>query len=449
MKYERITANRGVMVALGFGLFALLIAGGCGDDAGDGLRVGDAEARSDLEREAAPGVSEADAEQLAADNREFAASLYRAVRGEQGNLVMSPYSISLALAMTYAGARGVTEEEMAAVLRWQLAQDDLHPAFNALDTRLMSGVPEASPNGMAEDDEGETPRLNIANSIWGQRDFAFEGAFLETLARDYGAGLRLADFQRNPDEARRAINAWVSEQTEDRINDLIPPGAIDELTRLALVNAIYFKASWLEPFDPDQTKDGQFNLSDGADLTVPMMHTMVRTGYTEAYGVQAVSLPYLGFGTEFLLLVPESGDLGAFEESLDGAKIDAIVNGLSDHIVTLTMPKFKFESQVDLKRALESLGMASAFDPARAEFSGIADVSPENLYLTDAFHKALISVDEAGTEAAASTAILIGVTSAPPPAEVTADRPFLFMIRDVATDTILFIGRVADPSNSD
>jgi serpin B len=149
------------------------------------------------------------------------------------------------------------------------------------------------------------------------------------------------------------------------------------------------------------------------------------------------------------LLVPESGDLGAFEESLDGAKIAAIVNGLSDHIVTLTMPKFKFESQVDLKRALESLGMASAFDPARAEFSGIADVSPENLYLTDAFHKALISVDEAGTEAAASTAILIGVTSAPPPAEVTADRPFLFMIRDVATDTILFIGRVADPSNSD
>jgi serpin B len=420
----------------------------CGDDSPeDVLPGGAAEARSDVERELSPGVSEGQAAQLAADNREFAASLYRSVRNQDGNLVLSPYSISVALAMTYAGARGVTEEEMAQALRWTLSQDDLHPAFNSLDSALTAVDPEATPDPLSQNYEGDAPRLKIANSIWGQRDFPFEQAFLDTLARNYGAGLRLADFQRDAEEARLAINDWVSEQTEERIKDIVPPGAIDELTRLALVNAIYFKASWLEPFDEELTADGEFHLANGDDVTVPTMHMMTRTGYAEVDGVQAVQLPYFGYGTEFLLLVPEEGKLDAFEESLNGGQINTIVKSLTAHDVTLAMPKFKFESQVDLKEPLESLGMVSAFDPGQADLTGIANASPDNLYLSDALHKALISVDEAGTEAAASTVALARATSAFPSAVVTADRPFLFIIRETSTDTILFMGRVADPSS--
>lgn len=398
-----------------------LLTTSCGSDGATDIVPADvAEARSDLQRDESPDVSADDLAQLATDNRNFAADLYSTVREEEGNLIFSPYSISVAFAMTYAGARGMTEEEMAGVLRWALDQDELHPAFNGLDIELSSRGAEASPDPMFSGLDGDRLQLRIANSIWGQEDFEFVEQFLDTLAVNYGAGLRLVDFAGEPEPSRKAINDWVSDETEERIKDLIPAGAINELTRLVLANAIYFNASWLTKFDENLTADGPFRLLDGSAVTVPMMHSNgLRTNYAEVDG---------------------------FAESLTGERIDSILSQFSQFDVKLTMPKFEFESEVGLKEALKSLGMELAFDPGQADFTGIAP-PPSNLYISDAFHKAFISVDEEGTEAAASTAVIIGDTSAYPTADAVADRPFMFLIRDVPTNTILFMGRVVYPSS--
>jgi len=272
--------------------------------------------------------------------------------------------------------------------------------------------------------------------------------FLDTLAVNYGAGMRTVDFVNAAEAARQAINDWVSEETAGRIKDLIPPGAIDDLTRLVLTNAIYFKASWLEPFDPKDTADGAFHLLDGSEVTVPMMHkAALRTRYGETGGVQAVEIPYYPGNVSFLLMLPPQGEFEGFEASLDAEAIDEILSEMSDADVDLRMPRFEFESDVDLKDQLKALGMEKAFDFDQADFTGIAVKGVQNLYISDALHKALISVNEQGTEAAAATAVIVGDESAYPLAEVNADRPFVFLIRANATGTVLFMGRVVDPSS--
>jgi len=394
--------------------------------------------QSDKQRETSPDVNEADLANLVDGNSAFAFNLYQALREEDDNLFFSPYSISLALAMTYAGARGETAEQMADTLRYLLPEDRLHPAFNSLDIEL-------SQRGEgAKGKDGEGFRLNIVNAIWGQEGYKFLSEFLDVLAENYGAGLRPLDFASAPEESRITINNWVSDQTEGRIEDLIPQGLIDALTRLVLTNAIYFNAAWQNPFNEDITENGPFYLLDGAEVTVPMMRQTESFGYAEGDAYQAVELPYDGQELSMLVLLPRAGQFQAFEDSLDAQRVDSIAKELELRRVALTMPKFQFESDFSLRETLAAMGMPDAFSGS-ADFSGMT--GSRDLFIADVVHKAFVSVDEAGTEAAAATAVVMELTAVPEEAvEVTIDRPFIFLIRDIETGAILFLGRVANPS---
>jgi serpin B len=395
--------------------------------------------KSDKERITSPAVNQSEQALLVEGNSAFAFELYQALKGEEGNLFCSPYSISLALAMTYAGARNETAEQMADTLHFLLEQDSLHPAFNWLDAELASRG-----EGAAGNDGGEF-RLSIVNDIWGQKDYEFLPAFLDVLAENYGAGLKILDFITEPEKSRATINDWISKQTEGRITDLIPPGAIDTLTRLVLTNAIYFNAAWEYPFDTDMTAPGPFYLLDGEQVTAQMMKQTESYGYTEREGYQAVELPYDGDELSMVILLPASGNFEAFEQGLQAQKVSDILSNLQPSEVTLTMPKFEFDSDFSLKDTLTGMGMEDAFSPDDADFSGMT--GNRELFISDVVHKAFVSVDEAGTEAAAATAVIVGTTSAPvgPLVEVTVDRPFIFLIRDIQTGTILFVGRVLNP----
>jgi serpin B len=397
------------------------------------------EVKSDKERITSPAVNATDVALLVEGNSAFAFELYQALREKGDNLFYSPYSISLALAMTYAGARGETAEQMAATLQFLLEQKRLHPAFNLLDAEL------AKRGEGAAGKDGEGFRLNITNAIWGQKDYTFLSDFLDVLAENYGAGLRILDFITETERSRVTINDWISDQTEGRIKDLIPPGAIDALTRLVLTNAIYFNAAWEYPFDKDMTADGPFYLPNGGQVTVPMMKQTESFGYAEGEGYQAVELPYDGGELSMVVFLPEAGQFEAFEKGLQAEQVCDIISGLKPTEVTLTMPKFEFESEFSLKDTLAEMGMPVAFSPEDADFSGMTG-NPE-LFISDVVHKAFVAVDEAGTEAAAATAVIVGTTSAPgePPVEVTLDRPFIFLIRDIETGAILFVGRVLNP----
>ncbi|MFC1949550.1 serpin family protein [Chloroflexota bacterium] len=394
--------------------------------------------QSEKPRDTEPQSSQDDLADLADGNSEFAFDLYQALKEEEGNLFYSPYSISQALAMTYAGARGETESQMADALNFILAQSDLHPAFNSLDIEL------ASRGEGAEGKDGEGFRLNIVNAIWGQRDFSFLSEFLDVLAENYGAGLRILDFIGETEQSRVTINDWVSEQTEERIQDLIPPGVITVMTRLVLTNAIYFNAAWQYPFDEDSTSDGSFYLLDGDSVSVPMMRQTESFGYTTGDGYQAVELPYDGRELSMVILLPEDGRFGSFQDSMDSSMVQDIVSEVHYREVHLTMPKFEFESDFGLKEVLALMGMPVAFS-SDADFSGMT--GGRDLYIAEVIHKAFVSVDEAGTEAAAATAVMMELTAMPEePIEVTIDHPFIFLIRDIETGTILFVGRVMNPA---
>ncbi len=397
--------------------------------------------QSDEPRDMAPQVSGDDMATLVEGNSDFAFDLYQQLRDKEGNLFYSPYSISLALAMTYAGARGETETQMAEALDFLLPQETLHPAFNALALAL-----DSRGEG-AQGKNGEGFRLNVVNAIWGQQDYEFLSDFLDLLAVNYGAGLRVLDFIGATEESRVTINDWVSDQTEGRIEDLIPAGMINPLTRLVLTNAIYFNAAWAEPFNEDVTQDGVFYLLDGGEVTVPMMRQEESFKYGEGDGYLAVELPYDGEELSMVILLPDSGQFDAFEEALDAAQVAGIIDGMGYRQVDLTMPKFEFDSSFSLSQALRAMGMPIAFSETDADFSGISDSQDDPLYIWEVVHKAFVSVDEEGTEAAAATAVIMNGASAPPePAEFTIDRPFIFLIRDIETGAILFVGRTLDPS---
>ncbi|MHA2380841.1 MAG: serpin family protein [Candidatus Thorarchaeota archaeon] len=398
---------------------------------------------SDKPRETSPDVGEADLALLIEGNTAFAFDLYQALKEKDGNLFYSPHSISVALAMTYAGARGETAEQMATTLQFLLEQGRLHPAFNWLDVEL-AGRGEG-----AQGKDGEGFRLNIVNAIWGQKDYEFLDEFLDVLAENYGAGLRILDFINETEQSRITINDWVSDQTEDRIKDLIPQGAIDALTRLVLTNAIYFNAAWEYPFDEDITADGLFYLLDGGQVTVPMMKQTEAFGYTDGEGYKAVELRYDvgelpdGKPLSMVIILPEDGQFEAFEEGLQAQKVNDIIGDLQLTQVALTMPKFGFESEFSLKDTLAEMGMPIAFS-GTADFSGMT--GNLGLAISDVLHKSFVAVDEAGTEAAAATAVIMRETAMPdPPVEVTIDDPFVFLIRDIETGAVLFVGRVLNP----
>jgi len=391
---------------------------------------------SEKARDTAPDATPEELQELVEGNTAFALEFYRRLKDDEGNLFFSPYSISLALAMTYAGARGETEAGMAEALSFTLGQDRLHPAFNALGLLL-----ESRGQG-AQGSDGEGFRLNIANALWGQKDYGFLPELLDTLAVNYGAGMRLLDFVADPEGSRLRINGWVSDETEGKIENLIPQGFITALTRLVLTNAVYFNAAWAKPFEEEATVQGVFHGLDGGETDVPMMNQTERFPYAEGDGYQALELPYDGQELSMLLLLPREGAFRDFEGSLDPARLKAVVEDLGTTNVRLSLPKFEYEAgPLMLRQILSDMGMGVAFG-GDADFSGMDGT--RSLSIAEVIHKGFVSVDEAGTEAAAATAVVMELTSIPgAPVDVVFDRPFLFLIRDRETGAVLFLGRVA------
>lgn len=384
---------------------------------------------------AATSVSDADIAAVARADAALGLDLLRVTAGDE-NLMLSPYSIATALSMLYPGARGTTAEEIAAVLHLEVPDDTLHAVRNAIEQMLSAEPAPAGP-----DDEREPFTIRPANSAWGQGGYPFLDDYLEVLASEYGAGLRLLDFVNDPQEATDTINTWVEDATEDRIKDLIPDGAIDETTRLVLVNAIWFYANWADQFDPDLTTDDPFTLVTGEEVAVPMMHESVLTGYTSNDLFEAVRLPYAG-DASMVIALPKNGTLADLIESLNAADLDI---SWSEYEVDVSVPSFEFDSTIGLKEALQELGMVQAFDSTAADLTGIT--AARELFLSDAFHKTFVAVDENGTEAAAATALIAGLTAAPlgEPVTFTADQPFLFWIEQTGTGEMLFLGQVTDP----
>jgi len=414
-------------------LIAMLGPAGCVAWPSGSVSVGEV-IRSEKQRLTSLDVPGDDLAELEAGNSAFAFDLYQMLSGEQdGNLFYSPYSISLALAMTYAGARSVTEEQMAETLHYTLPQARLHSAFNALDTALTS-----------HDEEGEDGfQINIANAIWGQEGYEFLSAFLDTLAENYGAGLRTQDFVNEAEAARQTINRWVSDQTEEKIKGLIPQGALGAATRLVLTNAIYFNGKWVTPFEKSKTHDGTFNLMDRSTVTVPMMTQTGWIEYAEGVGYQAASLPYRGTDMAMVFVLPEEGRFVEIEDAFSPELLASIMESFESQQVKITVPKFTFESAFSVAESLIEMGMPSAF--GGADFSGMT--GNRDLFISDVLHKAFVAVDEEGTEAAAATAVIMELSAIieEPAVVMKLDRPFLFVIRDNSTGTILFLGRVLNP----
>ena len=390
----------------------------------------------------------AELEALVAGNSEFAIELYDYLADSPENLIYSPYSISLAFAMALAGASGETETQLRNALRFPADQARLHPAFFALGNAVSGDRP---PGAAPVDGEFE---LGIANSLWLQKDFAFVEEYLELLADHYGAAPIPVDFMTNHEAARIQINGWVADKTQDRIMDLLQRGVLDRFTRLVLVNAIYFKAGWEYPFRDGSTREMPFYLLAGDPVTVDLMNVSAPLRYWRGDGLQAVELPYKYSRQHMLLIVPDRGRYREVEQSLSTGLLGQIDEGLTRRSLNLWMPKFEFETQLGLADALQEFGARDAFDRERAEFDRINKLSclrgdRDCLFIKDAIHKAFISVDEDGTEAAAATAIVFAVAESggprPQPLRVRIDRPFVFLIRDDATGSILFAGRVIDP----
>ena len=394
-------------------------------------------AQSSLQRVTSPNVPSIDTQTLVNGNNAFALDIYQTLSAEEGNIILSPFSMSLALAMTYAGARGETESQMAETLHFDLPQGQLHPAFNALDQDLAT-------RGEAKSDEEKPLQLNIANAVWAEQTYPFLQEFLDVIASNYGAGIRLADFVNQFASVRSEINDWVYDQTEEKIKDLLPEGVLSSDTRMVLVNAIYFKADWLSQFDAADTFEAPFHLLDGTEITVKMMNQATFMPYYHGDGFQAVELPYAGDTAAMDILVPDEGNFEAFESSLDADLFNETINGLQPASLQLSLPKFTFESSFSLSDALKSMGMLDAFDGNAADFSGMSERN--DLFISDVIHKAFVAVDEEGTEAAAATAVIMEVTSAMmSDITLTIDRPFIFIIRDIPSGQILFIGRVLNP----
>lgn len=389
-------------------------------------------AQSELARITDPQLSAADGSTFGKDNRSFAFDLYAELSKKPGNLFYSPYSISTALAMTYAGARTETATEMEQALHFSLGQATLHSAFNATDVALGKRKSELSQNS-ERPQTGSGFELTLVNQAWGRKGYGFLDSYLDVLAQNYGAGLFLLDFGQS-EKARSTINSWVQEQTKDRIKDLLPVNSISGSTALVLTNAIYFKASWQQTFDKSKTAPGTFH-ADTGDVSVDMMHNDTKLQYAAVGGAQMLSLPYVSTNVSMLLILPPEGDA-----TLDVEAFDALQQGLSEHIVVLSLPKWSFESENPLKEPLMALGMEAAF--GAADFSGMDGHG--GLFISEVYHKAFVAVDEEGTEAAAATAVALN-ESASPPVTLTFDRPFLFAVYDKPTGQVLFFGRVAKP----
>jgi serpin B len=372
-------------------------------------------------------------------NNAFAIELYeKLAAGERGNLFFSPNGIEAALTMTYAGARGETAAQMAAVLHLPPGSENIHKDFGAFISDL---------NGAGSEKGKERGyELSVANALWGQTGFHFLPGFVSVLRSDYGAGLEEVDFEHDPEGARRAINAWAGKQTHDKITDLVGPGALRPLTALVLANAIYFKGTWSAPFEKSATRDEAFHLSANVEKQAPMMRRMGEYGYLEGGDFQALEIEYAGGRLSMIILLPRRADgLGRLEKELTASSLSDWFGKLDEKEVAVSIPKFRMTEAFELGPTLESMGMPEAFDPGGADFSGMT--GRKDLSISNVIHKAFVAVDEEGTEAAAATAVnVMGMAVMQPQTVFRADHPFLFFIQDKESGAILFMGRVMEPN---
>ena len=380
-----------------------------------------------MSRNLEPVVGEQAVDRVVEGNNAFAFDLLDLLAAEEdGNLVYSPYSIRVAMAMLYTGAEGETAREIESALRFALPEAELHPAFNALDLDITDSL------GLD---------LSIANALWLQEDVSFVDTFLRTLARSYGAEAELVDFLQ-AEEARQQVNEWVAEATEERIENLLPRGSVSPMTRMILTNAVYFSAKWEFPFRAGDTYDATFYLADGTEITAPTMNRRLRVHYVEEDGLQAVALPYAGDEFAMTVVMPAQGNS---PESISAAEYRDLRERLYEAQATsidLALPKFDFATAANLIPLLRDLGVERVFRSEDADLSGIT-TELEGLFVSGVFHQANITVDEEGTTASAATGVVASVESAVP--YVPFNRPFLFAIEHVPTGTMLFTGRLADP----
>jgi len=382
-------------------------------------------------------------------NNKFALELYANLSGKEGNLFLSPYSISTALAMAHAGARGVTESQMAGVLHF--------PVIDKPGTELSSMLIRekqrfASVFGKIIKDlnnKGEKGgyELRVANALWGQKGYGFLEEFLGLIKNNYDGRLNEVDFIRAAEAARKTINTWVEKKTNDKIKNLIQKGVLDSMTRLVLTNAIYFKGNWAKQFKEDRTRKAPFTLANGRKVDVAMMNQTGQFNYMEAESFQGLELPYVDDELSMVILLPKEFDgLDEFEKTLTAEDLSKWLGKLRNREVRVSIPKFKMTSQFALASVLKSMGMTDAFS-ANADFSGMN--GRRDLFISAVIHKAYVDVNEEGTEAAAATAVTMKLTSVGP-ARIPvfrADHPFLFIIRDNHSGSILFIGRVMNPNS--
>jgi serpin B len=419
---------------LGLAVVAATLPAACGSS-GSSAAVG--VEQSTQTRITAPSVPAGDATELASDNQAFAVDLYQSLRAQSGagtNVVFSPASLSIALAMLYNGAANETATQIATVLHFTLPVDRLNAAFDALDLALTTQPPSSAPG---------TFQLSLANSTWVQKDFSILPAYLDVLAESYGAGVNTVDFVAAPDDARNAINGWVAGQTQNQIPALLPAGSIDDLTRLVLADAVYFHGDWATPFKPN-SPTGTFHAAAG-DVSVAMMSAEDNATLWSGSGWSAASLPYEGNTTSMILVVPDAGTFDSFEAALTADSLAAMVVPAQPTVGALTLPRFKFSLAEKLNDTLIALGMPDAFMDATADFSAIDGMT--NLKVQAVVHQADIAVDEKGTTAAAATGVVVGIrTSVEIGSSLYVDRPFLFFIVHQPTGALLFAGRVVDPT---
>jgi serpin B len=375
-----------------------------------------------------------DEQRLVQGNSAFAIDLYHKLSESEDNIFFSPYSISTTLAMTYAGARGNTEKEMVETLRFSLDQENIHPAFAGIESKLK----ELQKSGNIQ--------LSVANALWPQKDYAFYDEYLSLIKKHYGVSITPVDYKHAGEAAREMINKWVEDKTQDKIQGLIQPGTFNALTRLVLVDAIYFKGDWESPFEPHFTMDAPFYITPNKTVLTPLMAQENYFRYAECEDIQILELPYVGYQLSMIILLPKKTNrLKQVESSLTVENLWLWESRLEMTQVTVFIPKFKMTSMFRLDKTLMSMGMVDAFTESKADYSGM-DGKSNWLYIGAMLHKAFVNVNEEGTEAAAATGI--GAYGPPPPTPIfRADHPFIFLIQDKRTGTILFIGRVTDPTN--
>ncbi len=371
-------------------------------------------------------------------NTEFAFDLFERLCQDAGedNVMFSPFCISSALGMAWAGARGGTEAGMAGALGFGDHQTAVHNGFSRLFGLIArEGI-----------EPGEDPiTLNIANALWVDGNYPLLDSYVSLVTEYYGAEARNMDFAGDPDAQRVVINDWVEDRTMDRIKDLLGPGTVTNATRVVLTSAVYFQGNWRFQFNPELTRDGSFTKLEGEEVTVPFMSRTMHIPFYRGDGFRAIAMQYSDLQSRMIILFPD-GDFNRFQQDLDPAMLDEVTGGLAVREVAVVMPPFEFTTDYSLSPALSDMGMVDAFDPSRADFSGFT--GGRDLFITAVVHKAFVKVDETGTEAAAATGVIMATSAMPsdPPELFLLDRPFVFIIIDDLSDTVLFMGRVTDPS---